>query len=407
MPTERRSSASLSLHCGTHAELSTAITLGPSQPGTSSIRTSGESPKCLRLAQAAWRAASDSTRSRSVSTNERSTAVPSGIDPGVFTPQETGLPPQQFPLPCESVGTLEAELRALGFTPVAVAELAGDASRRRFFRVSLASGATVVAALYPESTAETARHDHEVQVWAWDRGLPVPRPLGCYAAVVVSEDLGDEDLAAAAATAGPGVVGLALDALAAFQECGWSGLPNAPFDAAFFRAELAVFEEFALPGGIRARSDVATFLDRLATSLAQHPYRLAHRDFHLNNLILFEGKARVVDFQDMRAGPDTYDLASLLRERGGVGLTDEAGVQTRASARFGWRPGWERRYLECAAQRGLKVIGTFLRLAALAHTKYLAWLPAVYARSTAVLEALEAPHALRETLANLAQKREL
>jgi aminoglycoside/choline kinase family phosphotransferase len=407
MPTERRSSASLSLHCGTHAELSTAITRGPSQPGTSSIRTSGESPKCLRLAQAAWRAASDSTRSRSVSTNERSTAVPSGIDPGVFTPQETGLPPQQFPLPCESVGTLEAELRALGFTPVAVAELAGDASRRRFFRVSLASGATVVAALYPESTAETARHDHEVQVWAWDRGLPVPRPLGCYAAVVVSEDLGDEDLAAAAATAGPGVVGLALDALAAFQECGWSGLPNAPFDAAFFRAELAVFEEFALPGGIRARSDVATFLDRLATSLAQHPYRLAHRDFHLNNLILFEGKARVVDFQDMRAGPDTYDLASLLRERGGVGLTDEAGVQTRASARFGWRPGWERRYLECAAQRGLKVIGTFLRLAALAHTKYLAWLPAVYARSTAVLEALEAPHALRETLANLAQKREL
>jgi aminoglycoside/choline kinase family phosphotransferase len=305
------------------------------------------------------------------------------------------------------VGTLEAGLRALGFTPVAVAELAGDASRRRFFRVALANGATIVAALYPESTAETVQHDHEVQVWAWRRGLPVPRPLGRHAAVVASEDLGDEDLEAAVAARGSAVLELALDALAAFQACDWSGLPTAPFDAAFFRRELTVFEELALPAGIRARPEVAVFLDRLANSLAEHPYRLVHRDFHLNNLILFEGKARVVDFQDMRAGPDTYDLVSLLRERGGAGLADEAGAQARASARFGWRLGWERRYLECAVQRGLKVIGTFLRLAASGRTEYLAWLPAVYARSTEALEALDAPEALREVVANLGHERGL
>ena len=62
---------------------------------------------------------------------------------------------------------------------------------------ALADGATVVAALYPADQAgqeEQAARDHAVQVWGWDRGLPIPRPLGRAGLVTVSEDLGDEDL---------------------------------------------------------------------------------------------------------------------------------------------------------------------------------------------------------------------
>jgi aminoglycoside/choline kinase family phosphotransferase len=297
------------------------------------------------------------------------------------------------------VGTLESGLAALGISPGSVTELAGDASRRRFFRITLAGGATVVAALYPETLEEEAARDHEVQVWGWRRGLPIPRPLGRSGVVVASRDVGDEDLDRVIASGGEGAFDLALHALASFQACGWDDLPNTPFDAAFFRRELAIFEELALAPDVRLRHEVPAFLDRLAAALGGHPYRLVHRDFHVNNLFLSEGTVWAVDYQDMRAGPDTYDLASLLRERGGPSLADEASACARTAAHLRWAAGWERRYLECAAQRGLKVIGTFLRLTAAGRPGYLRWLPAVRARSAEALAALGAPEALRRAVA--------
>ncbi|MGD1148968.1 MAG: phosphotransferase [Thermoanaerobaculaceae bacterium] len=300
------------------------------------------------------------------------------------------------------MANLGPALETLGFGAASLLELAGDASHRRFFRVALTGGGTVVAALYPADQAgqeEQAARDHAVQVWGWNRGLPIPRPLGRAGLVTVSEDLGDEDLDRAAARLGGAVLAPALEALAVFQGCRFADLPTRPFDAAFFRRELAVFEEHGLNDSVRGRPQVGTFLDNLAARLASHPYRLVHRDFHFNNLFLCGGAVRAVDFQDMRGGPDTYDLASLLRERGGAEVAgDETAWVERAAERLGWPDGWRLRYLECAAQRGLKVIGTFLRLGAAGRPGYLAWLPAVRARALAALEGLGAPAQLCEAL---------
>ena len=41
---------------------------------------------------------------------------------------------------------------------------------------------------------------------------------------------------------------------------------------------------------------------------------LCHRDYHSRNLMLSQGQLYLIDFQDARMGPDTYDLASLLRD---------------------------------------------------------------------------------------------
>ncbi len=290
-------------------------------------------------------------------------------------------------------------LAALGVTAVSLTALAGDASQRRFFRVFLADGTTLIAALYPPGHEEQAARDHAVQVWGWERGLPIPRPAGRDGLVVVSEDLGDLDLDRAVAALGENALVLAVEALAAFQACEWRSLPTAAFDAAFFRQELAVFERYALAPDAGLRREVTAFLDDLARRLASHPYRLTHRDFHFNNLFLYEGRVRAVDFQDMRGGPDTYDLASLLGERGGAGLgADEAAWAERVAARLGWEPGWRQRYLECAAQRRLKVIGTFLRLAAAGRPAYLAWLPGVRERAARALEQLGTPAGLVRVL---------
>ena len=41
---------------------------------------------------------------------------------------------------------------------------------------------------------------------------------------------------------------------------------------------------------------------------------LCHRDYHSRNLMLHDDRLYIIDFQDARMGPDTYDLVSLLRD---------------------------------------------------------------------------------------------
>jgi aminoglycoside/choline kinase family phosphotransferase len=57
-------------------------------------------------------------------------------------------------------------------------------------------------------------------------------------------------------------------------------------------------------------------LNDIAADLAARPRVLCHRDYHSFNLILDKRqKIRIIDHQDARMGPATYDLVSLLLDR--------------------------------------------------------------------------------------------
>jgi hypothetical protein len=287
---------------------------------------------------------------------------------------------------------------ALGFSVLRVEPVEGDASRRTFYRLFIPGG-TAIAAVYPEGAEEQAEKDVRSQRWGWSRRLPIPEPLGHAGLVTLSEDLGSEDLERAVGARGEMVLEAALDTLRMFQGCRWDDCPTPRFDGAFFRRELAAFEQQVVPAAVAGGAAIAGFLDDLATRLEHHPYRLVHRDFHVNNLFLQGGRVRAVDYQDMRGGPDTYDAVSLLRERaGGERIESDLVWRARAASMLGWTLGWEERYVECAAQRGLKVVGTFVRLAGLGRTQYLRWLPLVQRRAREALEALAAPGPLIDLL---------
>ena len=75
----------------------------------------------------------------------------------------------------------------------------------------------------------------------------------------------------------------------------------------------------------------------IAEELAAEPRVLCHRDYHSRNLMLHDGSLYIIDFQDARMGPDTYDLVSLLRDSY-VDIADDASrradrVLPRAQAR--------------------------------------------------------------------------
>jgi aminoglycoside/choline kinase family phosphotransferase len=97
--------------------------------------------------------------------------------------------------------------------------------------------------------------------------------------------------------------------------------------------------------------------------LASEPRVLCHRDYHSRNLMLSQGQLYLIDFQDARMGPDTYDLASLLRDAYidlneiavneliayFLALKGSATPETDFRARFDLM----------ALQRNLKAMGTF------------------------------------------------
>jgi hypothetical protein len=187
------------------------------------------------------------------------------------------------------------------------------------------------------------------------------------------EDLGTEDLAARF-DASPGQRGLwisrAVETAAAIAATPDPGL-NPPFDAALLRRELdlarqAVFELFLgepLSPPDRAAHDA--WAESLVAEILGHPTALCHRDYHANNLFPSGEDIAIIDFQDLRGGPDSYDLASLLWERTTLAWMT-ADLEREAVVRFAERraiaaPALAERLSRVLLQRAWKVCGTFAR----------------------------------------------
>jgi aminoglycoside/choline kinase family phosphotransferase len=108
----------------------------------------------------------------------------------------------------------------------------------------------------------------------------------------------------------------------------------------------------------------------LAEELAAEPRVLCHRDYHSRNLMLHQGELYIIDFQDARLGPDTYDLVSLLRDSY-VDLSDSTVDDLIAyfialkrppgpdAAHQAWEDRFRSRFDVMALQRNLKALGTF------------------------------------------------
>jgi hypothetical protein len=110
---------------------------------------------------------------------------------------------------------------------------------------------------------------------------------------------------------------------------------------------------------IALRSEFAGIIEELANE----PRVLCHRDYHSRNLMFRDAQLYVIDFQDARMGPDTYDLVSLLRDSY-MDLTEQTVADLIAyflalKGVTGVDPEFRRRFDLMALQRNLKALGTF------------------------------------------------
>jgi hypothetical protein len=101
----------------------------------------------------------------------------------------------------------------------------------------------------------------------------------------------------------------------------------------------------------------------LVQELASESRVLCHRDYHSRNLMLHEARLYIIDFQDARLGPDTYDLVSLLRDSY-VDLPEQTVDELIAyflalKGATGTERDFRQRFDRMALQRNLKALGTF------------------------------------------------
>ena len=302
-----------------------------------------------------------------------------------------------------------------------VETLPGDASTRRFHRLYLAEGGTRIVMDYGASFSGETDDVRLARVFESAR-LPVARVLDVLeeAGCLLLEDLGDLTLEQALERGGgrresPGTlyaraVELAADiATRGTVSLAGSDRAGGPvLDAERFGFEKRFFVEHFVQGflGGPASPSMERALQALAVEVADHPRVMCHRDYHSRNIMVRgDGTLAMVDIQDARWGPDTYDIASLLRDAY-VDL-DETDVRESFERYVRLLPGdpdleaLRDRFRLVATQRMIKALGTFgYQIVRLGRDRYRDAIPRTLGRLERTLPSSPATRALYTELSS-------
>jgi aminoglycoside/choline kinase family phosphotransferase len=264
---------------------------------------------------------------------------------------------------------------------IRVVPLTGDASDRKYFRLLSQDEPSRVLSLYPGSFDYATMPF--VNVAALLERMPVPIPtildhaddLG----VIVLQDLGDVTLQAHLGAAPPADhAALYRQAVALIDVMQRRGAELAsdqyiPYRVAFDVEKLTWELDFFIKHFLEAyrgvvldeatRTALRAECALIVEQLAAEPRVLCHRDYHSRNLMLHQDELYIIDFQDARMGPDTYDLVSLVRDSY-VDLTEQTVDDLIAyflalKGLAGREREFRERFDGMALQRNLKALGTF------------------------------------------------
>ncbi len=283
----------------------------------------------------------------------------------------------------DRTASIAAFLDRAGWGAAGRRKLAGDASFRRYDRLTANDGRRAVLMDAPPPQ-EDVRPFLAVARLLHRLGLSAPRILAedVEAGFLLLEDFGDSTytrLLRDGAAAERDLYALAVDTLIAlhrgFDPSLAASLP--PYDESRLLAESLLLVDWYLPAITGAKPDPAlrdSYIDAwrevLPLASAGAPDTLVLRDYHVDNLMLLDGRTDVaacglLDFQDAVIGPATYDLVSLLEDaRRDVPPALAAAMIERYLAAF---PALDpdafgASYAALGAQRNCKIVGIFTRL---------------------------------------------
>jgi aminoglycoside/choline kinase family phosphotransferase len=268
----------------------------------------------------------------------------------------------------------------------------GDVGARRYFRAACQSAGAAVLVLYPDAApgADDAYYDFISLHGYVDPILRVPeiyRRDDSNRAMLL-EDVGDsslEDHLSRFPQEEPRMAGGVASEL-----LNWIGplTMAAPkkssfmlrsFDDAKYDFEWSFCREHFFSGLLKKNPPM--WLDRMMAQI--HSYLvpratfLAHRDFHVRNLMVHGEALVTIDFQDARLGPATYDLASILFDGywdWGAEAREIMVSRVKAGLGMGDADFWGE-LSSTGLQRNFKALGTFAFQ--VLHNKKIRYAPAI------------------------------
>jgi hypothetical protein len=317
---------------------------------------------------------------------------------------------------------------SLPMEQVVVRPLTGDASTRQYFRLTLLAGQTYVVAHYPESIDPLNHPFCQTTRLLQAAGVPVPQIIDVDGInrLMLQDDLGDLRLQDWLPTANEEehrqayqeAIDLVLQIqaatpLAAEMNCVAAHLA---FDEEKLGWELRFFYTNFFEKYLNCQPDStlkAALFDEftaIAQELASAHRVLCHRDFHSRNLMMHQGRQYVIDHQDARMGPVSYDLASLLGDPY-VDLSDQFVqemydyfIEHRSrhnpnTPNPSWSAEFEKEYRLMAVQRLLKATGTYsYQMAVMSNDVYLPYIPRALRGAMSAMQRLGRFTAIRSAI---------
>ena len=262
-----------------------------------------------------------------------------------------------------------------------IVPLTGDASDRRYYRILTAHGTPFVLALHATAFDVNTLPFANVARLFERMPVPIPKILGHAddIGVLALEDLGDvtlqAHLGAASSSEHSALYRQAVALIATLQSRGADlespeYLPyRIAFDVEKLTWEMEFFTKHFIEAyrGVVISSNVREALreefSAVIEELAAEPRVLCHRDYHSRNLMYHQDRLYIIDFQDARMGPDTYDLVSLLRDSyvdlPEATVSDLIAYFLALKGVTGMEEVFRERFDLMALQRNLKALGTF------------------------------------------------
>jgi aminoglycoside/choline kinase family phosphotransferase len=303
-----------------------------------------------------------------------------------------------------------------------IVPLTGDASDRRYYRVLTPHGTPFVLALHASAFDVSTLPFANVARLFERMPVPIPKILGHAddIGVLALEDLGDvtlqAHLGAATSSQHAALYRQAVSLIATIQSRGaeLESPEFLPYRIAFDVDKLTWEMEFFTKHFIEAyrgvvispivREALGEEFNLMIEELAGEPRVLCHRDYHSRNLMYHQDRLYIIDFQDARMGPDTYDLVSLLRDSY-VDLPEHTVSDLIAhflalKGASGQEETFRDRFNLMALQRNLKALGTFgYQTTARRNPVYIQYIPRTLRNVRENLEAHPRFARLRDVLA--------
>jgi len=267
---------------------------------------------------------------------------------------------------------IEAWIDELGYKDYKLEKIKADASLREYYRLYVDETTFIVmdASLDKDSIYPFI----DISVRLLKANVEIPRIVSqnLQEGFLLLTDLGTQHLADMLSPMSVKLLYMkGVSEIIKMQEIETTGLEV--YDREFLMSEMNLMEEwyfrqhkniFLSERGLKGLENI---LNLIADEVLSQPQDLfVHRDFHSRNIMLVSGKLFIIDYQDAKAGPLTYDLVSILKD---VYVEYDNKLITEMALEFKMLKGLDvsdeqflRWFDFMALQRHIKILGIFARL---------------------------------------------